>query len=112
MNSRAKGARGERALSHKLQEYGYDTSREGWKQSRGAEVADVEGVEGMHIECKWVERLNIHEALNQSIKDAQANEIPVVMHKRNKDIWKVTMRLDDFMEIWRAYDEERKRTTE
>lgn len=104
MNSRQKGARGERELAKTLREYGYNASREGWKQSRGAEVADVEGIEGLHIECKRVERLNITDALTQSIDDAKDGEIPVVMHRKNNEQWKVTMRLSDFMQIWSEYE--------
>lgn len=56
MNSRSKGARGERELAEKLREYGY-TTRRGQQYSGANGDADVVGVEGLHIECKRVEKL-------------------------------------------------------
>ena len=54
---------------------------------------------GFHIEVKRVERLDLNAAMEQSIRDAAENEIPVVFHRRDRDYWKVTMRLDDFMRM-------------
>lgn len=99
MNSRNKGARGERELAEKLREYGY-TTRRGQQYSGANGDADVVGVEGLHIECKRVEKLNLDDALAQSIRDAREGEMPVVMHRRNRTEWKVTMLLDDFMKVW------------
>lgn len=102
MNSKDKGARGERELSKKLQEYGYDTRRS--QQYCGANGdADVVGIDGLHIECKRVERLNLTDAMDQAKRDAREGEMPVVMHRKNREEWKVTLRLDDFMKLWEAY---------
>lgn len=99
INSRAKGAAGERELSNKLKEYGYNTRR--GQQYCGANGdADVVGLPGVHIECKRVEKLNIDDALAQAIHDASAQEIPAVFHRKNRTEWKVTMRLDDFMKMY------------
>lgn len=102
MNSRQKGARGERELAEKLREYGF-TTRRGQQYSGANGDADVVGVEGLHIECKRVEKLNLDDALAQSIRDARDGEMPVVMHRKNRAEWKVTMRLDDFIQLWRSY---------
>lgn len=99
MNSRQKGARGERELAEKLREYGYETRR-GQQYSGANGDADVVGIPGIHIECKRVEKLNLDDALAQSMRDARDGEMPVVMHRRNRTEWKVTMLLDDFMRIW------------
>lgn len=99
MNSRQKGARGERELAEKLREYGYETRR-GQQYSGANGDADVVGIPGIHIECKRVEKLNLDDALAQSVRDARDAEIPVVMHRKNRTEWKVTMLLDDFMRIW------------
>ena len=99
MNSRQKGARGERELAEKLREYGYEVRR-GQQYSGANGDADVVGVPGLHIECKRVEKLNLDDALSQSVRDARDGEIPVVMHRKNRTEWKATMRLDDFMDIW------------
>lgn len=102
MNSREKGAEGERSLARVLKEYGYDTRR--GQQYCGANGdADVVGIDGLHIECKRVERLNIYKAIAQSEHDAKEDEIPVVMHRKNYCKWLVTMSLEEFMKIWKEY---------
>lgn len=99
MNSRQKGAAGERELSRILRECGYNTRR-GQQYSGANGDADVVGLPGVHIECKRVEKLNISEAMNQSIKDARPDEMPAVFHRKNREPWKVTMLLDDWMKLY------------
>lgn len=102
MNSKAKGGRGERELAEKLRGYGYD-SRRGQQFQGGPDSPDVTGLPGIHIECKRVEKLNIHEAMKQAIRDAAGRFLPAVFHRRNRGEWLVTMRLDDWMEIYKAW---------
>ena len=102
MNSRAKGAAGERELAKKLREHGYDCRR--GQQYCGANGdADVIGLPGIHIECKRVERLNIDEAMLQAIRDRREGEYPTVFHRKNNGKWMVTMLLDDWQEIYREW---------
>ena len=99
MNSRKKGAAGERELAKKLRKYGYECRR--GQQFNGADgSADVIGLPGIHIECKRVERLNLEDAMAQSRRDAREGEIPTVMHRKNNCEWLVTLRLDDFMRMY------------
>ena len=99
MNSRAKGAAGERELANELKKYGYETRR--GQQFCGANGdADVVGLPGIHIECKRVEKLNIDDAMKQSIRDAREGELPAVFHRKNRTEWKVTMRLEDWMKLY------------
>ena len=110
MNSRAKGAAGERELSHELEKYGYKTRR--GQQFCGANGdADVVGVPGLHIECKRVERLNIYDAIKQALNDAREGEMPVVMHRKNRQKWLVTLSLDDFMKLWKESKDEQQTDT-
>ena len=99
MNSREKGKRGERELAHVLQAYGFTEARRGQQYSGANGDADVVGVPGYHIECKRVERLNLEEAMRQSENDAKEGEVPVVMHRRDGERWKVTLRLDEFIKL-------------
>ena len=100
MNSRRKGAQGERELAGILrEEYGYD-ARRGQQYSGANGDADVVGLPGIHIECKRVEHLNLYDAMSQSQHDARDGETPVVMHRKNNCKWLVTMRLDDFMDLY------------
>ena len=98
MNSRAKGAAGERELANILKSYGVQ-ARRGQQFSGANGDADVVGLDGYHIECKRVEKLNIDTAMEQSMRDARQGETPIVCHRKNKKEWLVTMRLQDFMEV-------------
>lgn len=99
MNSKVKGNKGERELAAILREHGYSTRR--GQQFCGANGdADVEGLPGIHIEVKRVERLNIYEAMQQSIRDARSGEMPAVFHRRNRKGWLVTMPLEEWIELY------------
>ena len=103
MNSRDKGKRGELEAAHLLKEYGYDARR--GQQFAGINGdADVVGLPGIHLEVKRVEKLNIDEALEQSIRDARDEEVPVVMHRKNRTKWKVTMLFDDWIKLYEAWE--------
>ena len=98
--SQRKGAAGERELAAILQEYGYDCTR-GGSLSFG-EVPDLSGLPGIHIEVKRVEKLNVCEAMEQSIRDSErmGDGLPVLFHRRNRKPWLVTMRLEDWMRMY------------
>ena len=98
-NSRRKGAVGEREIAKYLREHGFTEARRGQQFKGGADSPDVVGLTGFHIEVKRVERLDLNAAMEQSIRDSAPDEKPIVVHRRNNDYWKVTMRLDDFMEV-------------
>ena len=101
MNSRAKGANGERELAAILRAFGFE-SRRGQQYSGANGDADVVGLPGIHIECKRRERLNMDDAMTQSILDAEkTGETPVVMHRRNRKPWMVTMLIDDWIELYK-----------
>lgn len=103
INSREKGAKGERELSKALRQYGYG-SRRGQQFCGANGDADVVGLPHIHIECKRVEKLNIYNAMAQAKSDARENEIPAVFHRRNREKWLVTMELDDFMKIYPEWE--------
>lgn len=103
INSRNKGAEGERELAKVLRQYGYE-SRRGQQYSGANGDADVVGLPGIHIECKRVEKLNLYDAMSQAISDARANEMPAVFHRKNNCKWLVSMQLDDFMKIYQEYE--------
>ena len=98
MNSRDKGKRGELELAHFLARWGYATRR-GQQYSGASGDADVIGIDGVHIECKRVEKLNLEAAYDQSVRDAREDEVPTVMHRKNHRPWLVTLSLEDFMNI-------------
>ena len=95
-----KGADGERELVNVLNGYGFLTVR-GGSQTFGT-VPDVTGLPGIHIEVKRVERLNIAEAMRQAVADAERfrDGMPTVFHRRNRQPWLVTMRLQDWVQLY------------
>lgn len=100
INSRAKGSRGELELAKKFQEYGYEARRGQQFSGANGDPDVVVSLPGIHVECKRVERLNIHEAMEQAISDARVDERPMVFHRKNRTPWLVTMGFDDFIEIY------------
>ena len=101
MNSKQKGKRGELEICKIIKEYGFDCHRS--VQYCGANGdADVIGLPGIHMEIKRVETLNIDKAMDQAASDARDGNLPAVFHRRNGQEWKVTMRLEDWMQIYKA----------
>ena len=100
INSRQKGARGERELSLKLKEHGYETRR-GQQYCGSNGDADVVGLPGIHIECKRVERLNLYDAMAQSKSDANDGEVPTIFHRKDRCEWLVTMTLEDWINLYK-----------
>ena len=104
INSRAKGSRTERELSHKLHEVC------GWTARRTAQACGKFGdsdvvvpeIPRLLVESKAVERLNVVAAMARASEDAAASEkLPMLCHKRNRTEWLVTVRLADLPEISR-----------
>lgn len=74
----------------------------GRAQSYG-EVPDLSGLPGVHVEVKRVERLNISQAMAQAERDAERFQdgAPAVFHRRSREPWLVTMRLSDWVTMYR-----------
>lgn len=94
----SKGSAGERELCAFLAERGYPAHRNDQRYIGGKGNPDIaaEGLERYHIEVKRVERLNVSEAMRQALRDA-AGRVPVVVHRKNREPWLITLKLDDFL---------------
>lgn len=103
-NSRSKGKRGELEFAQLLRDAGLVAWR-GQQFAGGTESPDVvcESLPHVHFEIKRVEQLNLLAAMAQSVTDA-GHKLPVVAHRRNKQPWLVTMRVQDFIELARSAD--------
>ena len=109
-SQREKGKRGERELSNLLKDHGY-SCRRGQQYCGTNGDADVVGLPGIHIECKRVERLNLGDAMRQAVDDTEAERLPfgeeiypAVFHRRNRGSWLVTMRMDDWMVLYKEWE--------
>ena len=103
-SSQRKGASGERELAHILRDvYGYDVKRGSVFHGE----SDMIGLPEIHPEVKRVEKLNIHLAMEQAKEEAKkrADGIPTVFHRRNRTEWLVTMRLEDWIDLYGAWHE-------
>jgi len=92
-SSQRKGASGERELAELLRDYGYNAER-GGSLTFGS-TPDVTGLPGIHIEVKRTERLNVLEAYQQAVRDADRFQdgVPALFHRRNRSPWLVTYEL-------------------
>lgn len=99
-SSRAKGAEGERELAAILRDkYGIESAHRGYVFNK---QSDLIGLPGIHPEVKRVEKLNIYEAMEQAVREADKRKdgMPTVFHRRNRKGWLVTMRLEDWMRLY------------
>ena len=101
LRSRNKGKSGERELAIKLSALLGVQCRRG-QQFSGLEGRDVVGVDGLHIECKRTEKLNLYNAINQAVRDARNDDLPVVCHRRSRADWLCVLRLADITRFARV----------
>jgi hypothetical protein len=105
INSRAKGAAGERELAKYLRD-------QGWQKARRTQqyAGNPEGGSGdvvcenfpFHIEGKRCEALKPEEWMTQAQNDCPKGKIPSVFFRRNgRKEWLVIMRADDVCELAR-----------
>lgn len=85
LNSKQKGARGEREVRDLLKSFGWE-ARRGQQFSGCPDAPDVISNFGWHIEAKHVERLNIFKAIEQAMRDC-GEKRPCVFFKKNRSEW-------------------------
>lgn len=105
MNSRQKGARGERAWRDELRAAGW-MARRGQQFSGSPDSPDVvcPELDCIHWEVKRVEAFRLHPSMDQAVQDAGDFRIPVVAHKSSRREWMVVLRASDFLNILRNCD--------
>ncbi len=117
INSKRKGAAGEREWAKFCREQGYDVRRTQQYCGGTEESADCVGLPYIHQEVKRVQALNIDEALEQAQEDnitantltvintsGKSGSIPIVAHRKNGKKWKVTMYADDWFKLYREWE--------
>lgn len=106
INSRQKGAVGEREFAKLLRKHGYEAER-GCQHSGGKDSPDVKtNMPNVHFEVKRTERLHLHDAMEQSKRDAGEDEMAVVAYRRNHDEWIVIQPFEDWIKLFKAYEEQ------
>lgn len=108
INSKQKGAVGERELAQLLRNQGWKDARRGVQYCGLNGNADVIGVKGIHIECKRCQQVSDERWMQQAEHDARKGEIPVVIYRRNHEKWKLLIRQDLADTIWQTLTEQQK----
>lgn len=98
-NAQRKGKEGELKLMHFLLDHGL-------KVKRGyvwLNQSDLIGLDGIHIECKFVESLNVRKALEQAIEESKKKKdgLPAVFWKRSRKEWVTVMRTEDWITLYK-----------
>lgn len=102
-SAQTKGRRAEIELAGYLQSKGYTEAKAGTALNYGKEP-DVKGIDGLHIECKRHEKLQINKWYEQSTADAERMKDgkPVVIYRQNRKHWMIVLSLADFIELQRG----------
>ena len=94
-SQRNKGANAEREVVHILHDYGIKARRGQVFNHEPDIVADFP----IHLEVKRQETTKIHEWMRQSVEQC-GDRSPAVVHRRSREGWLITMRLEDFLGWW------------
>ena len=103
INSKQKGKAGELEFANLCKRHGHKDARRSQQYAGINNDADVVGLDGIHIEVKRVEKLNVSVAMEQAIRDKKADEKPIVAHRKNHEPWLITMLADDWFPLYEAY---------
>lgn len=103
--SKEKGKRGERYVVGCFKGCGYNNAhRTAQYKGNTGQAGDIEGIDYIHCEVKFVERLNISTAMDQAIRDSHTtNKMPTIFHKKNSEVLMVTMRFQDWIKLYDSY---------
>ena len=102
--SREKGKRFEREVANMFKDWGYDAHRTAQFKGKTGQAGDVEGVPGIHIEAKHQEQMRLYEWMEQANRDAGSGRgLPVVVHKANNKPTLVTMRFEDWIQLYNEW---------
>ena len=101
--SHRKGRAAELELSRILQSHGIP-AEPGQAVSYGT-TPDIVGVDGIHVEVKRRENVNLSAALTQAEEDSRkfGDGLPAVFHKKNREKWRVTMPLESWIELYQRH---------
>lgn len=104
-SQREKGKRGERAAAKAVSAALGVSARRGVQYKGGADSADLEvEIPGVHWEVKFVERESVRTWMAQACEES-GGQVPVVLHKRSRGEWLVTLQLERLYEFVQRLEE-------
>jgi len=87
INSRQKGAAGERELRDLFKSFGFDARRtQQYSGTEGTSDVTVAGLPTIHVESKRAEAFKGYDWVNQARRDA-GDKIPVVFWRKSREDW-------------------------
>lgn len=105
--SQRKGRNAELEIVKIFQAHGID-ARPGEAVSYGS-TPDVIGVPGIHPEIKRCEQIRLSSWLGQAVRDSEKfhDGLPVIFHRKNREGWIVSMRLEDWLALYSASERQK-----
>ena len=101
--SREKGRKGESQWVHVLRAHGIE-ARRGVQHKGGPDAPDIidDLALPVHWEVKRVEALKLHAARAQAAEEAAPGELPIVVSRRNRDVWVAHLDGEALVDLLRA----------
>lgn len=105
--AKAKGKRGEREVANMLKAAGFTAARRTAQFcGKTGDASDVMGLPGYHIEVKYVEKLNLWNAVDQAARDSAAHQestgeelVPIVFFRKRGRHWLVCLDAEKFLAL-------------
>ena len=98
LNATQKACRGRLEFAKKCREQGYTAVR----CTKGQ--LDCRGLPGIHVSVRRSERPRLDQELRQAAEES-GDRLPVLAHRTNRSSWKITMELQDFFRLYRAFSQ-------
>jgi Holliday junction resolvase len=99
-SQREKGRRGEQEVARILRSRGFDAER--IPNSGGlTEKGDVKSKDlpRLHFEVKFQETWSLLKWLRQAIEEALPTQVPVVVFKKSREPWRVSVTLEHYLDL-------------
>ena len=76
------------------------TVQRGYVFLRQSDLVDLPGI---HVECKFVEKLSVRKAMDQAIEEAKKRKdgMPTVFWKVSRKPWLTVMRTEDWVQLYK-----------
>jgi hypothetical protein len=104
-SQREKGKRGERQAAKAVTAALGVAARRGVQYKGGADSADLAvEIPGIHWEVKFVERESVRTWMAQACQES-GGQVPVVLHKRSRGEWLVTLQMERLYEFVQRLEE-------
>ena len=97
-NSKKKGSEGERQAAKALNAVLPHAKARRAQQYCGTETAAdlvCEGLDGVMVEVKRREAMNIHKVMKEAQATSTDAQLPIILHRKDGEEWLLTIRLED-----------------